>query len=91
MKSPSLFSKKELKIIQTGHFDTRFGISKEFSIGICPTTGILQTTPIPSDEALNTLYEKHYNFPNNKNILYDKARSIITNSFFYRFWLFFFL
>jgi 2-polyprenyl-3-methyl-5-hydroxy-6-metoxy-1,4-benzoquinol methylase len=74
-------------IVQSLVWDTRFGIRQEFQIRICANCGLEQTTPLPRQEELNGLYERHYNFGGEQNTRYTRLRAGFINSFLYRVWL----
>lgn len=76
----------QLKPVYNNIFDTRFGIKETYTISQCQQCGLLQTTPLPGQETLNTLYEKFYNF-SGKQGLYTKLRQFFYHSFFYKTWL----
>ena len=73
--------------VQSSVWDTRFGIGQEFQIRICANCGLEQTTPLPKQEELNGLYERHYNFGGEQNTPYTRLRAGFINSFLYRVWL----
>jgi len=68
-------------------WDTRFGIDQEYQIHACPSCGLEQTAPLPSQQELNGLYEQYYNFSGERNTRYTKLRAKFINSFLYRIWL----
>lgn len=80
---------KPLQNMQTlrGVNDTRFGIETSYQIQRCAHCGLEQTTPLPDQEGLNSLYEKFYNFSGESNTRYTKLRAKFINSVLYRFWL----
>ena len=73
--------------VMAGVFDTRFGIEHEYQIGRCGNCDLEQTTPLPSQGELNTLYEQFYNFSGERNTRYTQLRATFINSFLYRIWL----
>lgn len=70
-----------------GVFDTRFGIDTPYIISKCESCNLEQTAPLPSQDELNGLYEKHYNFGGEKNTRYTQLRAKFINSILYRVWL----
>jgi SAM-dependent methyltransferase len=72
-------------------FDTRFGLSNQYKIGICSSCGLEQTFPVPNDLDLKLLYEKYYNYEDSPlkvfSGLYVKLRSLFQKSFIWFFWL----
>jgi 2-polyprenyl-3-methyl-5-hydroxy-6-metoxy-1,4-benzoquinol methylase len=75
------------EIIQTGLFDTRFGIHAVYSIARCAACGLEQTTPLPSSDEIKSLYEAYYNFGGESGTPYAFLRSLFLSSLFYRFWM----
>jgi 2-polyprenyl-3-methyl-5-hydroxy-6-metoxy-1,4-benzoquinol methylase len=73
--------------VQNSVWDTRFGIGQEYQICSCANCGLEQTTPIPKQDELNGLYERHYNFGGEQNTRYTQIRARFINSFLYRVWL----
>lgn len=74
-------------VTQNNVWDTRFGIEQEFQICRCESCTLEQTVPLPSQEGLNELYEKFYNFSGERNTSYTRLRAKFINSFIYRVWL----
>lgn len=70
-----------------GVFDTRFGIDTLYIISKCERCNLEQTASLPSQDELNGLYEKHYNFGGERNTRYTQLRARFINSFLYRIWL----
>ncbi len=56
-------------------FDTRFGIDTAYEISKCSVCGLEQTTPLPSEGELKSLYETHYNFGGEKGTIYTNLRT----------------
>jgi 2-polyprenyl-3-methyl-5-hydroxy-6-metoxy-1,4-benzoquinol methylase len=73
--------------VQNLVWDTRFGIRQEYQIRSCADCGLEQTTPLPNQDELNGLYERHYNFGGERNTCYTQLRARFINSFLYRIWL----
>jgi len=67
--------------------DTRFGIETSYQIQKCTHCGLEQTTPLPDQTELNSLYERFYNFSGESNTRYTRLRAKFINSFLYSFWL----
>lgn len=73
-----------------GLFDTRFGISRSYSILKCNKCGLEQTYPRPSEEELKNLYEENYNYVGDRageNGFYSKIRSLFHRSCLWKVWL----
>ncbi|KXS31069.1 MAG: Methylase involved in ubiquinone/menaquinone biosynthesis [Candidatus Gallionella acididurans] len=70
-----------------GVTDTRFGINTPFIISKCKHCNLEQTTPLPTQEEMNSLYEQFYNFNGERNTRYTQLRAKFINSFLYRIWL----
>jgi len=68
-------------------FDTRFGIDKGYSLGVCSNCGLAQIDPIPASDEIKNLYENYYNFGGEKNTTYNHLREWFLSSSIYRFWL----
>jgi len=68
-------------------FDTRFGIGIPYIISKCKNCNLEQTTPLPNQDELNSLYDKYYNFGGEQNTRYTQLRAKFINSFLYRVWL----
>lgn len=73
--------------VQNSVWDTRFGIGQEYQIRSCANCGLEQTTPLPKQDELNGLYERHYNFGGEQNTPYTQLRARFINSFLYRVWM----
>lgn len=87
MKNNCLVCRGPLDILVEGVFDTRFGIDTEYCIAKCVSCDLEQTSPLPDQSELNSLYEQFYNFNGESNTRYTKLRAKFINSFLYRFWL----
>lgn len=93
--SPEVVSEEECPVCHSnsysrdceGIFDTRFGISGDFSIFHCNGCGLQRTFPVFSDSELKTYYERHYNFGGESDTLYTRIRGLFLLSWFYRIWL----
>lgn len=68
-------------------YDTRFGILDDYSIKECLSCGLLQTVPVPTQDRLNTLYEKYYNFGGERHSRYTSLRATLYESSAYKLWL----
>ena len=68
-------------------FDTRFGIKMTYRIAGCPSCGLIQTTPIPAADELESLYGKYYNFGGEKGTFYTRVREWLLSSSAYRLWI----
>jgi 2-polyprenyl-3-methyl-5-hydroxy-6-metoxy-1,4-benzoquinol methylase len=77
-----LFECKKLNI-----FDTRFGMSDIYTLGICSQCEIEQTHPIPTPQELKNLYKQYYNYGGEQGTLYTRLRKLFLNSLVYRLWL----
>lgn len=67
--------------------DGRFGISGAYSIVKCSTCGLEQTSPVPDQQTLASLYAEYYNFSGERNTRYTRFRAFFLNSFFYKIWM----
>lgn len=66
--------------------DNRFASPGEWRILACQSCGLWQTDPLPSDDELITLYERHYNFggEGDSGSLWARLRAAFLASPFYR-------
>ncbi len=68
-------------------FDTRFGIDALYGVTRCPSCGLEQTFPAPSQGELKRLYAEHYNFSGLSGTAYTGMRERFLFSPLYRLWL----
>lgn len=72
--------------IYTDLFDTRFGIRGYYAASRCDTCGLVQLSPLPSQDELKDLYETHYNFGGEHDTTYTSLRHRFLFSPIYRLW-----
>lgn len=72
---------------ETGLFDTRFGVPGAWSVAACGSCGLEQLAPPPSQEELDRLYERRYNFGGERGTSYTSLRSRFFRSSLYRIWI----
>jgi SAM-dependent methyltransferase len=70
-----------------GLFDDRFGAPGTFAIMACVGCGLEQTWPRPSEDELQTLYERFYNAGIRPDSAYRDLRERFFTSGLYRLWL----
>ncbi len=77
----------DLAVVESGLFDTRFGIPGVWSVAVCGTCGLEQLAAPPPQAELDRLYGSHYNFGGERGTAYTSLRDRFHASFLYRLWM----
>ncbi|MDP3181200.1 MAG: class I SAM-dependent methyltransferase [Desulfobaccales bacterium] len=78
---------QEGRPVLAGLFDDRFGAPGLYDIVKCPSCGLEQTWPRPSERQLKELYERFYNYGGEAGTTYTKLRERLMASPLYQLWL----
>jgi SAM-dependent methyltransferase len=84
---PCLLCGGELAPVLEAVHDTRFGLTGSWSIHRCRRCGLEHTLPRPTQDELNELYEKHYNFSESTGRSYLGLRRLLHGPLLYGLWL----
>lgn len=84
---PCLVCGSATTVVIEGLQDNRFGAPGTYAVRACPACGCWQTSPRLDQDALNRVYESHYNFGGHEPKSYAGFRERLYESALYRLWL----